>query len=64
MDMIMLDVTDISCDVGDIATVIGRSEAGALLDVETVADTAQMSPYELLTGLRGRLSRRYLEAGE
>ncbi len=64
MDMIMLDVTEISCDIGDLATVIGRSEDGALLDVETVADTAQISPYELLTGLRGRLSRHYLEAAE
>jgi alanine racemase len=60
MDMMMLDVTDVDCDIGDVATVIGKSEEGSLL-VETVAAKARMSPYELLTGLRGRLPRRYIE---
>ncbi|HEX5830365.1 MAG TPA: alanine racemase, partial [Gemmatimonadaceae bacterium] len=56
MDMTMLDVTDVPCEVGDVATLLGRDGA-ALLDLETVARTAEMSPYELLTGLRGRLPR-------
>jgi alanine racemase len=58
MDMTMLDVTDVECDIGDVATLIGR-DGEAELDVETVARTADMSPYELLTGLRGRLPRIY-----
>ena len=58
MDMTMIDVTTIPCAVGDVATLIGRS-AGTLLTVERVADDAQMSPYELLTGLRSRIERVY-----
>lgn len=62
MDMMMLDVTEVDCDAGDIATVIGKSEEGSLLEVEAVAGKARMSPYELLTGLRSRLPHRYIEA--
>ena len=62
MDMTMLDVTGVQCAVGDVATLIGR-DGDALLDVETVARTADISPYELLTGLRQRLARVYLEHG-
>lgn len=61
MDMTMLDVTDIECEVGDVATLIGR-DGDQLLDVESVAGTAGMSPYELLTGLRARAPRHYLNA--
>jgi alanine racemase len=60
MDMTMIDVTTISCAVGDVATLIGRS-GDALLTVERIADDAGMSPYELLTGLRSRVERSYLE---
>jgi alanine racemase len=60
MDMTMVDVTDIPCKTGDVATLLGRDGAG-LLDVESVARTADLSPYELLTGLRGRLTRVYLD---
>ena len=60
MDMTMIDVTDIDCGVGDVATLIG-SDDGATLDVATVAAAGNMSPYELLTGLRSRMPRRYLE---
>jgi alanine racemase len=60
MDMIMLDVTDTGAEVGDIVTMIGRgSDIGAAIDVAAVAAIAGMSPYELLTGLRGRLHRVY-----
>ena len=58
MDMTMIDVTTVRCAVGDIVTLIGRS-SGTLLTVERVADDAQMSPYELLTGLRSRVERIY-----
>jgi alanine racemase len=60
MDMIMLDVTDTGAEVGDVVTMIGSSADHAEhLDAATVAAAANMSPYELLTGLRGRLRRIY-----
>ena len=59
MDMTMIDVTTVKCEVGDVATLIGRS-GDTLLTVERVADAANMSPYELLTGLRSRVERSYI----
>ena len=59
MDMIMLDVTDTGCDIGDVVTMIGSSSDGDSLSVTDVASLAGMSYYELLTGLRGRLRRVY-----
>jgi alanine racemase len=61
MDMTMIDVTTIACEVGALATLIGRS-ANTVLTVERVAETADMSPYELLTGLRSRVERFYTQA--
>ena len=61
MDMTMIDVTTIKCDVGDVATLIGRA-GDTVLTVERVADDAGMSPYELLTGLRSRVERTYTGA--
>lgn len=58
MDMTMLDVTGVPCAVGDVATLIGR-DGSAELTVRDVARTADVSPYELLTGLRARLPRYY-----
>lgn len=58
MDMIMLDVTDVPCAIGDIATLLGDPAEG-VPDVAALAFHADMSPYELLTRLRGRLHRRY-----
>ena len=63
MDMTMIDVTEVpACSVGDIATLIG-TDSGKTLDVGGVAHTADLSPYELLTGLRGRLHREYGDVG-
>jgi alanine racemase len=59
MDMTMIDVTTVRCEVGDIATLIGRA-GDTVLTVERVADDAGMSPYELLTGLRSRVARSYI----
>jgi len=60
MDMIMLDVTDTGAEIGDVVTVIGdAAAANAPIDIASVAEIAGMSPYELLTGLRGRLERIY-----
>jgi alanine racemase len=58
MDMTMIDVTGVPCEVGDVATLIGRDGAH-VLTVEAVAHAARLSPYELLTGLRARLPRVY-----
>lgn len=61
MDMIMLDVTELDAAVGDVVTLIGDPVATeSPIDVASVAASADMSPYELLTGLRGRLQRTYL----
>ena len=59
MDMTMLDVTDHSCEVGDVVTLVGR-DGDSLLTVQAVAEAGGLSPYELLTGLRGRLPRSYV----
>ncbi|MFL5499375.1 MAG: alanine racemase [Gemmatimonadaceae bacterium] len=61
MDMTMIDVTTVRCDVGDIVTLIGRA-GDTVLTVERVADDAGLSPYELLTGLRSRVERTYVGA--
>ena len=58
MDMTMIDVTTVTCEVGDVVTLIGRA-GNTVLTVERVADDASMSPYELLTGLRSRAERAY-----
>ena len=58
MDMTMIDVTTIKCEVGDVVTLIGRA-GNTVLTVERVADDASMSPYELLTGLRSRVEKTY-----
>jgi alanine racemase len=61
MDMTMVDVTDIPCEIGDVATLMG-ADGGDRIDVREAAAVADLSPYEMLTGLRGRLPRRYLES--
>ncbi len=61
MDMTMLDVTDIPCAVGDVATLVGAA-GGRLLTVADVAARGELSPYELLTGFALRVPRRYREA--
>jgi alanine racemase len=61
MDMTMVDVTDVQCEIGDIATLIG-SDGADRIDVVEVAAWGELSPYEVLTGLRGRLPRRYVGA--
>jgi alanine racemase len=59
MDMTMLDVTDHGCSVGDLVTFIGR-DGESRITVGDVADAGGFSPYEILTGLRGRLPRLYV----
>lgn len=63
MDMTMVDVTDVPCEVGDVATLIG-ADGDDRIDVSEIARVGELSPYEVLTGLRGRLPRRYVEGDE
>jgi alanine racemase len=58
MDMTLFDVTEVPCEVGDVVTLMGRDGERVLL-AEDVAAMAEMSPYELLTGLSVRLDRVY-----
>jgi alanine racemase len=58
MDMIMVDVTDIPCERGDIATLIGRDGAEEIT-VADVGAAAGLSPYEILTALKARAPRHY-----
>jgi alanine racemase len=58
MDMVMLDVTDVACEVGDVATLLGR-DGNELLTIDDVAATAEMLSYELLVGLKLRAPRVY-----
>ena len=62
MDMTMLDVTTLAggCAIGDVATLMG-TDGDDTLRTDDVAAWAALSPYELLTGLRQRLPRRYFE---
>jgi alanine racemase len=57
MDMLMCDVTDVSCVIGDRVTLLGNT---AEQRVSTIAAHAARSPYEILTGLRARSARRYV----
>jgi len=58
MDMVMLDVTGMQCEVGDVATLIGR-DGDDLLTVEDVARMGDLLSYELLVGLKLRVPRLY-----
>lgn len=58
MDMTMFDVTDTDAALGDAVTLLGR-EGGDVITVGELAGAAELSPYELLTGLKLRLPRRY-----
>jgi alanine racemase len=62
MDMTMLDVTSAPCALGDVALLVG-GKRGDGLSLEEVARVADMSPYEVLTGLRNRIARVYRDGG-
>jgi alanine racemase len=58
MDMTMFDVTETDAALGDVVTLLGR-EGGEVITVGALAAAAELSPYEILTGLKLRLPRRY-----
>ena len=60
MDMTMIDVTDVPCAVGDVATLIGR-DGNDVLTVDEVAGTANVLSYELLVGLKLRAPRVHVD---
>jgi alanine racemase len=61
MDMTMFDVTETDAALGDLVTLLGRDHDD-LITVAELSAQAELSPYELLTGLRLRLPRRYRES--
>lgn len=60
MDMIMVDVTNVPCEIGDVASLMGGTHANAL-SLDEVAGFGGLSPYELLVGLKLRLPRTFLD---
>lgn len=54
MDMTMVDVTEIPCAVGDVATLLG-SDSGLTLSIEEETRRSRTFPYELLVGLGLRI---------
>ncbi|CAN5827092.1 alanine racemase [soil metagenome] len=58
MDMTMFDVTDTTATLGDIVTLLGQ-DGGDVITVGELATRSDVSPYEILTGLRLRLPRVY-----
>jgi len=60
MDMTMLDVTDTDAALGDLVTLLG-ADGGDAITVAELSRLSDVSGYELLTGLRLRLPRRYRE---
>ncbi len=56
MDVCMIDVTDIPCQEGDKAIIFGDD-----LPVTVLADTLETIPYEVLTGVSGRVKRVYYQ---
>jgi alanine racemase len=63
MDMTMIDVTDAPCEIGDVVTLLGR-DGDDVIEVAELAAVSGLSPYEILTGLRQRLPRRYVEVND
>jgi alanine racemase len=61
MDYVGVEVGDASVEVGEIATVFGRTPEGALVPVEDFASAAGTLGYEILVGIGSRVPRRYGE---
>ena len=57
MDQLMLDVTDIPCEIGDVATIFGIDGKGA----QTLARENGTICYEILCAIGTRVPRFYLQ---
>lgn len=56
MDMVMVDVTDIPCQEGDEVVIFGEG-----YPITEFARNAETIPYEVLTGISGRVKRVYFQ---
>jgi alanine racemase len=64
MDLVMLDVTDIDgVREGDEVVIIG-AQAGATQTAEDLAEACGTINYEIVTGIRRRVPRRYFRGGK
>jgi alanine racemase len=64
MDLVMLDVTDVeAAREGDDVVLIG-TQAGATLTADDLAEACGTISYEILTGIRRRVPRRYFRGGK
>jgi alanine racemase len=64
MDLVMLDVTEIDgAREGDEVILIG-AQAGAKQSAEDLAEACGTINYEIVTGIRGRVPRRYFRGGK
>jgi alanine racemase len=64
MDLVMLDVTDIDdAREGDEVVLIG-AQAGATQTADDLADACGTISYEIVTGIRRRVPRRYFRGGK
>lgn len=61
MDYVGVDVGDAPVEVGELATVFGRTPEGGLVPVEDFAAAAGTLGYEILVGVGARVPRRYGE---
>jgi alanine racemase len=61
MDYIGVDVGDAAVEVGDVATVFGRTPEGVRVPVEDFASGAGTLGYEILVGIGARVPRHYGE---
>ena len=59
MDMCMVDVTDVPCNVGDVVTLFG-TDGNETVSVDELAELAGTISYELLCALSRRVPRVYL----
>jgi len=63
MDMTMFDVTGTDAALGDVVTLLGR-DGGDVITIAELGERSELSPYEILTGLRERLPRRYVNVAQ
>jgi alanine racemase len=61
MDYICVEIGEAAVDVGDVATLFGRTPGGEVVPVEGIARAAGTIGYEMLVGVGARVPRRYGE---